>query len=100
MLSDETPRFSAPDVYKLGSLIVIGTLAYANLAQQQARADERVNMLMTKDDKQDEQIANLTNIASANAVSIQNMVAETERTRDRVRSLEGGRPIGAMKGVE
>lgn len=100
MLNDEAPRFSVRDIGLIVGFTGSFVFAYANLSQQQARADERIEMLRAEDSRQDSNIADLTKIAAANAETIRAMATETERTRDRVRLLEGGRPIGAQKGGE
>lgn len=98
MLNDEAPRFSVRDIGLIVGFTGSFVFAYANLSQQQARADERIAMLIERDAKQDLNIAEISKIAASNAASVNAILAETERNRDRIRSLEGGGPIGARKG--
>ena len=100
MLNDEAPRFSVRDIGLIVGFTGSFVFAYANLSQQQARADERIAMLIERDARQDLNIAEISKIAASNAASVNSILAETERNRDRIRSLEGGRPIGAQKGGE
>lgn len=98
MLNDESPRFSVRDIGLIVGFTGSFVFAYANLSYRQTAADQSIAGLSSRVERQDANIAELSKVAGSNAASIQALITETERTRDRVRSLEGGRPIGAKGG--